>query len=119
MPALRLATWNINSIRSRLDSLDRFVAAEQPDVICLQETRAQDSDFPLSHITDGLGYPHVALKGQKMHSGVAILSRLPLTRIDSRIWCGQDDCRHLSAVLAGDIEVHNFYVPAGGDVPDP
>ena len=121
MPTLRIATWNINSLRLRLGLLERLVAALDPDVICLQETKVPDALFP-----DGgpaaLGYPHVARRGMKGYNGVAILSRVPLASDDSAPdWCERGDCRHLGvSVLApsGPVELHNFYVPAGGDVPD-
>ncbi len=115
---MRLITWNINSVRARLDQLARLAAMVQPDVICLQETKAQDQDFPAAAVRQ-MGYPHLLLRGMKAYNGVAILSRLPLETAESRDWAGRRDCRHLAAILPGGIELHNFYVPAGGDVPDP
>ncbi len=114
---LRLATWNVNSIRIRLESLERLVEAARPDVICLQETKVQNEQFPEAEIA-ALGYPHIHRQGQKSYNGVAILSRLPLAKPGVGSWCGMDDCRHIHATLPGGIELHNFYVPAGGDVPD-
>ncbi|HET6222770.1 MAG TPA: endonuclease/exonuclease/phosphatase family protein, partial [Dongiaceae bacterium] len=116
--SLRLVTWNVNSVRLRLDSLARIVAAHQPDVICLQETKVIDADFPLAPVA-ALGYRHTLLHGMKSYNGVAILSRLPLKRVETRGWCGRSDCRHAIATLPGGIELHNFYIPAGGDIPDP
>ena len=55
----------------------------------------------------------------KGYNGVAILSRVPLVEMKKRLWCGKDDCRHLAAKLPDGTELHNFYVPAGGDIPDP
>ena len=123
MATLRIATWNINSLRFRLPLLERLVEALDPDVLCLQETKVPDELFP----DDGppaLGYPHVARRGMKGYNGVAILSRLPLQLEDAPDWCGRGDCRHLGVRLdvpgsAGGIGLHDFYVPAGGDVPDP
>jgi len=118
---LRIATWNINSLRLRLGLLERLIADLDPDVICLQETKVPDELFP----TDApvkLGYPFVAFRGMKGYNGVAVFSRLPLTvREDDPNWCSRGDCRHLGVDLdvpGGMIELHNFYVPAGGDVPD-
>ena len=114
---LTIASWNVNSIRSRLDHLRRFVEVAQPDVLCLQETKVIDDLFPHMEI-EALGYPHRAVRGMKSYNGTAILSRRPFTSETSTAWCGRDDCRHLSVVLDGGIELHNFYVPAGGDLPD-
>ena len=120
---MRIATWNINSLRLRVGLLRHLVDALDPDVICLQETKVPDALFPESLLEGGapgaLGYPHVVRRGMKGYNGVAILSRLPLTPLDTvPDWCGRGDCRHV-AVHVGGIELHNFYVPAGGDVPDP
>jgi exodeoxyribonuclease III len=114
---LRLVTWNINSIRLRLDSLRRLDAALRPDVLCLQETKVPDALFPREAL-DGLGYRHQAILGMKGYNGVAIAARRPLEGVTSRSWCSRDDCRHLIATVDG-IEVHCLYVPAGGDIPDP
>jgi exodeoxyribonuclease III len=122
--SLKITTWNINSVRLRIDLLAKFVKAARPDVICLQETKCPDDKFPLKRFTR-LGYPHVALNGQKGYHGVAVLSRLPLDSIDVRNYCGKSDSRHVAvtfgerAGLKAPVTVHNFYVPAGGDEPDP
>jgi len=122
MQTLRIATWNINSLRLRLPLLERLIAALDPDVICLQETKVPDALFP-DAAPAAIGYPYVARRGMKGYNGVAILSRIPLVLDDlSPDWCERGDCRHLGVMLQmpGDpIELHDFYVPAGGDVPDP
>jgi exodeoxyribonuclease-3 len=116
---LKIATWNVNSVRAHLSSVKKFVKLRQPDILCLQETKVVDGDFPLKDFKR-LGYKHWALFGQKGYHGVAIFSRdLPLDAHVRRQWCGIEDCRHLYATLPGGVELHNFYVPAGGDVPDP
>lgn len=117
---MRIATWNINSLRLRLPLLERLTAALTPDVICLQETKVPDELFPES-APASLGYPYHLRRGMKGYNGVAILSRLPISLIETPDWCGRGDCRHLAArVGEGNraIELHNFYVPAGGDIPD-
>jgi len=114
---LRIATWNVNSVRQRLAHVGRFCENHQPDVLCLQEIKVQTEDFPLEDIK-AFGYPHAVVHGQKGYNGVAILSRRPLTDPRKESWCDRDDCRHAAATVDG-IELHNFYVPAGGDVPDP
>ncbi len=117
---MRIATWNINSLRLRLSLLERLVAALDPDVICLQETKVPDPLFP-DGAPASLGYPHYARRGMKGYNGVAVLSRHRLEEVDGPDWCGRGDCRHLHVRVAapgGPIELHDFYVPAGGDVPD-
>lgn len=114
---MRLATWNINSVRLRIDRVAELAKTSEPDIICLQETKVIDDLFPADAIRD-MGYPHIAFRGMKGYNGVAILSRVPLKDVQRAEWCGKSDCRHISAVLPGGIELHNFYVPAGGDIPD-
>ena len=118
---LRVATWNINSLRLRLPLLPKLIAALRPEVICLQETKVPDELFPAGAVAD-LGYPFAAWRGMKGYNGVAIFSRLPFQPLDiAPDWCAKGDCRHLSVALelrSGPVELHNFYVPAGGDVPD-
>ena len=123
---LRIATWNINSLRLRLPLLEHLIAALDPDVICLQETKVPDELFP-DAAPAALGFPHVARRGMKGYNGVAILSRVPLVLDESgadhlaRDWCEKGDCRHIAVRLAtpsGPVELHDFYVPAGGDIPD-
>ena len=119
---LRVATWNINSVRLRHPLLKELVAALDPDVLCLQETKCPDELFPEEEIR-ALGFAHIARKGMKGYNGVAILSRLPFeVRAGDPDWCSKGDCRHLGVTLdapgLGPIELHDFYVPAGGDLPD-
>jgi exodeoxyribonuclease-3 len=113
---MRLVTWNVNSVRLRLGQLARIDAALRPDVVCLQETKVADPQFPHEALK-ALGYAHLAILGQKSYNGVAIASRLPFEEVMVRNWCGREDCRHLVARIEG-IEVHCLYVPAGGDIPD-
>ena len=115
---MRIATWNINSIRIRLNNIAKFDALYHPDVICFQETKVTDQDFPKKALSD-LGYNYIITKGMKSYNGVAIVSRLPLSNVNYRDWVGRSDCRHITADLPENITLHNFYVPAGGDIPDP
>ena len=118
MARLRVATWNINSVRSHMDVVERFVAEAAPDLLCLQETKVADDQFPLGDLRK-MGFAHQAIFGQKSYHGVAIFSaELPLEKIEKRRWCEIEDARHLHCRVGG-IELHNFYVPAGGDMPDP
>ncbi len=108
---LRVVTWNINSLRLRLPLLTRLIAALDPDVICLQETKVPDDLFPRDSPA-ALGYPHFAFKGMKGYNGVAIFSRLPLeTLTTAPDWCAKGDSRHISVSLdvrSGPVELHNF-----------
>ncbi|MEJ1159883.1 exodeoxyribonuclease III [Prosthecomicrobium sp. N25] len=118
---ITLATWNINSVRIRTGLIERLVAERDPDVICLQETKCPDANFP-EGVFRKLGYPHIALNGQKGYHGVAVISRIPIASVDRRPFCGKGDARHIGVVLdapGGPIDLHNLYVPAGGDEPDP
>ena len=118
---LRIATWNINSLRLRAPLLHKLQAALDPDVICLQETKVPDPLFP-ADVPKALGYRHVAFRGMKGYNGVAVLSRRPIEVVEGPPdWCGKGDCRHLWVridVPGEAIDLHNFYVPAGGDIPD-
>ncbi|MFQ5534370.1 MAG: exodeoxyribonuclease III [Sphingomonadales bacterium] len=115
---VRIATWNVNSVRTRLDHVRRFVAEVKPDVLCLQEIKVCDADFPLAAFRD-MGFDHWALAGQKSYHGVAIFSTLPLEGRPRHDWGGNGEARHQCVALPGGVELHNLYVPAGGDVPDP
>ena len=115
---LKIATWNVNSIRQRLDHLGRLSDEQAPDVLCLQETKIDDPIFPHAALED-LGYRHRVIAGQKAYNGVAILSRRPFADSGSAIWCKKDDKRHVWARFEDGLELHNFYVPSGGDTPDP
>lgn len=119
---LKLATWNINSVRLRMPLVARFIGEHRPDVICLQETKCRDAEFPASDFRK-LGYEHIAINGQKGYHGVAVISRLPFAAIDRREFCAKGDSRHISVTFdlgaAKPFDLHNFYVPAGGDEPNP
>ena len=113
---LRLCTWNVNSVRLRADQAARFVAEQAPDILCLQEIKCREGEFPTQAFVD-MGLPHLKIQGQKGWHGVAIASRLPLEETRPLDVCREGHARCVSARIAG-VEVHNFYVPAGGDIPD-
>ncbi len=115
---MRIATWNINSVRLRAEVLARVVDAIDPDIVCLQEIKVVTEAFPHDDIA-AIGFDHRLVRGMKGYNGVAILSKVPIEEGDSRDWCGREDSRHIVAKLPGGAELHNFYVPSGGDVPDP
>ncbi len=114
---MRIATWNINSVRLRIEQVKKFADENQPDIICLQETKVRDDLFPLADIKS-LGYENVVFRGEKSYNGVAILSKNKIEVKDKLNIAGAQDARHISVVLPGGIELHNFYIPAGGDEPD-
>ncbi len=115
---MRIATWNINSVRIRIEVLAKVVEAIDPDIVCLQEIKVVTEEFPHDAIA-ALGFGHRLVRGMKGYNGVAILSKAPIREGASRDWCGREDARHIVAKLPGGAELHNFYVPSGGDVPDP
>jgi len=115
---LTIATWNINSLRLRIDNLARLAAEAAPDVIALQEIKCPDEAYPRAAIA-ALGFPYQHARGMKGYNGVAILSRVPFAAPRGLDWCARQDCRHAAVRLPGGIELHDFYVPSGGDVPDP
>ena len=112
-----VCTWNINSVRLRADLVAKLLREERPDVLCLQETKSPVDKIPFA-IFEQLGWTHAAARGEKGYNGVAILSRIPLEPVDHVDWVGKGDARHVAARLPGGEVVHNFYIPAGGDVPD-
>ena len=116
--AFTIATWNINSVRLRAPLVREFLEAERPHVLCLQETKCPEGRFPLAAFAD-LGYRHAVVRGEKGYNGVAILARVPLEEVPHVDFCGRGDARHVAARLPGGVVLHNFYVPAGGDIPDP
>lgn len=114
---LKIASWNINSVRARTDIVAKFLREEQPDILCLQETKVVDGEFPHA-LFRRLKYKHIFLRGQRMHHGVAIISKLPLHEEERHDWQGNGEARHIGVRLDNGIRLENVYVPAGGDIPD-
>lgn len=112
-----LATWNINSVRLREDLVARFLREEAPDILCLQECKSPVDLIPKEQFS-ALGYSHMVARGQKGYNGVAILSRIPLEDAGDRDYANMGHARHVAARLPSGVVIHNFYVPAGGDIPD-
>ena len=109
---MRIATWNVNSIRSRIERVADWTARERPDVLCLQEIKTTDDGFPFDVFAD-LGY-EAEVFGQKTYNGVAILSRLPMTKVVRNLPDDEPDApRRLIAATIGKIRVVNVYVPNG------
>ena len=112
---MKLATWNINSIRLRKENVIKFLKKENIDIIFLQETKTTDECFPESFFYN-YGYTHIFFRGEKSYNGVAVLSKLPFKNKSFHNFCNLNDARHLKIELAKNITIHNFYVPAGGDI---
>ena len=114
---LKIASWNINSVRARIALVEKLIVEEQPDILCLQETKVVDDIFPADMFRRH-GYKYHQLNGQRMHHGVAILSRVPLGDPGRHDWQDNGEARHVGARLDCGIRLENVYVPAGGDIPD-
>ena len=112
-----LATWNINSVRLREDLVLKLANEEQPDVICLQECKSPVELIPVEQMK-AAGYGHMVARGQKGYNGVAIFSKLPLREVGGYDLVDLGHARHVAAELPNGVVIHNFYVPAGGDIPD-
>jgi exodeoxyribonuclease-3 len=115
---VKIASWNVNSVRHRIALVSRFLRDQQPDVLALQETKVVNELFPAEAFRK-LGYVHHAIHGQKAYHGVAILSRLPFKHSGTQDFCREGHARHIGVTFENGVELHNFYVPAGGDIPDP
>ncbi len=113
---LRIATWNVNSVRLRAEQVQRFVAEQAPDVLCLQEIKCREGEFPINAFVEA-GLPHVKIAGQKGWHGVATASRLPIAAAPVLDLCREGHAREVGVTVAG-VEIHNFYIPAGGEIPD-
>ncbi len=113
---LRICTWNVNSVRLRVEQVARFVAEQAPDVLCLQEIKCQEGEFPREAF-EAMGLPHLAIAGQKGWHGVATASRLPFELGERWDPCREGHARSVAIKVEG-VEIQNFYIPAGGDIPD-
>ncbi len=115
--SVTIATWNINSVRLRINLVTQLLREEAPDVLCLQETKSPVEKLPIEALTEA-GYGHIVARGQKGYNGVLIASRLPMEDAGSRDFCAKGDARHVAGRLENGLVVHNYYVPAGGDEAD-
>jgi exodeoxyribonuclease-3 len=112
-----LATWNINSVRLREGLVARLMTEEQPDILCLQECKSPVENIPVEQF-QALGYRYMVARGQKGYNGVAIFSKLPMTDAGGTDFAALGHARHVVGRLENGVEIHNCYVPAGGDIPD-
>ncbi|WP_397399018.1 exodeoxyribonuclease III [Phenylobacterium sp.] len=113
---LRICTWNVNSVRLRAEQAARFVGEQAPDVLCMQEIKCREGEFPVNAFRE-MGLPYLKISGQKGWHGVAIASRLPIEDPEPLDVCREGHARCVGVRVAG-VEIQNFYIPAGGDIPD-
>ncbi len=116
---MKLATWNVNSIKARREAVLAWLKEAEPDVVCLQELKCTDDTFPAEPFEE-LGY-NCAVHGQKTYNGVAILSRRPMEDVTPRLPGNDDDdhARYIEAVIPGDkgmIRIGSIYLPNGNPV---
>ena len=111
---MRIATFNANSLRSRLDIILKWLGTHQPDILAIQETKVQDKDFPIEAF-DQTGY-HVVYRGQKSYNGVALLSREPPVEIISHLGQDPTDAARFLKAKIGPVAILNTYIPQGMDV---
>ncbi len=119
---IKIATWNVNSIKQRLEPMQRWLKEREPDVVCLQEIKCVDDAFPRSTFED-MGY-NVATHGQKAYNGVAILSNKPIDEVERGLpgGDGDDHARYIEAVISvdgGAMRVASIYLPNGNPAPGP
>ncbi|OGS91394.1 MAG: exodeoxyribonuclease III [Gallionellales bacterium GWA2_60_18] len=111
---MKLATWNVNSLKVRLPQVLEWLTANPVETLCLQETKQQDADFPQAELL-AAGY-HSVFSGQKTYNGVAILSREPATDVQCGIPGFADEQKRVIAATVGDVRVVCIYVPNGQEV---
>jgi len=116
--AIKIATWNVNSIRARLPLILSWLAEQKTDIVCLQETKVEDFQFPEQELREA-GY-HSVYHGQKSYNGVAILSKLPFEKVQYGFHSGYDaENKRLIRVKIADINILNVYIPQGQTIDSP
>ncbi len=113
---LSLVSWNVNSVRLRLPQVEQFLKTTDVDVICMQEIKCQEHEFPSQAFIDA-GYPYIQIAGQKGWHGVALASKIPFEALPTPGFCRRGEAR-TQAIKINGVEIWNFYIPAGGDLPD-
>ena len=114
---ITIATWNVKSVKARLENLKAWLAEAEPDVVLLQELKCQDDAFPRAEL-EALGW-HLAVHGQKAYNGVAILSRFPLAQVRTGLPGDDNDpqARYVEAILPQGLKVASLYLPNGNPAP--
>lgn len=111
---MKIATWNVNSLRVRLPHVTDWLASEQPDVLALQETKTRDEDFPVDAFRE-IGY-QVSYSGQPTYNGVALIARQPIADVRTDLDGLDDPQRRVLAATIDGIRIYNLYVPNGQSV---
>ena len=114
---MKLLSWNVNSIRSRLGHIEKIISEESPDILCLQETKVENDKFPKKFFNE-LGYKFIHINGIKAYNGVCIITKQKSEKDKIVNWCDLNDGRHISIKISK-IHIHNLYIPAGGEEPNP
>lgn len=114
---MKIVTFNCNSVRSRLEAVLRWLSEHSPDILCLQETKVQDAEFPAAAFADA-GW-HVVFKGEKSYNGVAIVSKQPADEVSFGLDTDPKDEPRLAHARFGRVHVLNTYVPQGRDIEHP
>lgn len=117
MNFIKISSWNINSVRLRLKMVKHFLQAENPTLLCLQETKTEDAFFPTEVFHD-LGYPYLSIFGEKSYNGVSIISKIPFKNEIKQEIIPLGGMRYNCVTLYDKIILKNFYIPAGGDEAD-
>jgi exodeoxyribonuclease-3 len=112
---MKIVTWNVNSVRTRIDHLINLIKKYSPDIICLQETKVTNDSFPEKKFLEFDYFSYFC--GIPSYNGVAILSKIKAQKVQSYNFCDKKDARHIQINL-GQCQIHSIYVPAGGDLPD-
>src|ERR1043165_7127735 len=110
--SLKIASWNINSVRARTEIVEKFLTEEAPDILSLQETKVRDTESP-HELFLRLGYGHPFICGQPMHHGVAIRSKVPLREDHRHDWQDNGEARHIGVLLENGSRLENGDAPAG------
>lgn len=119
MTNIKIATWNINSVRLRISLVEDFIKEASPDILCLQEIKCETNLYPEEFFRN-IGYNNLVIKGQKGWHGVAIASKIPLKEIEEPKFCMHSHARVAAAKIGDNGPIlHNLYIPAGGDIPNP
>jgi exodeoxyribonuclease III len=119
MTKVKITSWNINSVRLRINIVKDYLKLHAPDILCLQEIKCQNHEFPKSEFEE-LGYKYFSINGQKGWHGVAIVSKIPIKEIIAPDFCKNGHSRIIAVQIGENGPIlHNLYVPAGGDEPDP
>jgi len=110
---VKIATWNVNSIKSRLDHVVKWCGTNQPDILCLQETKVVDEKFPVKKL-NAIGYPHIEMLGERGYNGVAIISKHQLTDVQKNLPGEKKPAQsRLLAATIGGLRLVNIYGPHG------